>query len=84
MENAKKGYAVVDCNFAVVIEAVATNQASLNELYMSIRDELVMCSTEEFDSKYEAAVKEYNEAGYQDVIDERLAAYQAGMSTKLN
>ena len=84
VENAKKGYAVVDCNFAVVIEAVATNQASLNELYMSIRDELVMCSTEEFDSKYEAAVKEYNEAGYQDVIDERLAAYQAGMSTKLN
>ena len=42
-----------------------------------------MCSAEEFDALYEQFAKEYAEAGYQAVVEERLAAYQAGNSTKL-
>lgn len=83
VEFADQGYAVVDCNYAVVIESATANQASLDELYISIRDELTMCKPEEFDEKYEKAVKKYNEAGYQDILDEKLAAYKAGKSTKL-
>ncbi len=81
---ANKGYAVVDCNYAVVIEAATANQASLYELYVSMRDELIMCAPEQFDVKYELAVNTYNEAGYQDILDEKMAAYKSGMSTKLN
>lgn len=84
VELAEQGYAVVDCNFAKTIESVSLNQASLAELYITFRDELVMCAPEEFDKKYEAATKEYAAAGYQDILDEKKAAYNAGMSTTLH
>ena len=37
----------------------------------------------QYSNKYEELAKEYAEAGYQAVAEERLAAYQAGNSTKL-
>ena len=81
---AEAGYAVTDCNFAVVIESISEYQTSLLELYTVLRDELTMCDPAEFDAKYEEAAKEYAEAGYQAIVDERKAAYESGMSTKLN
>ena len=42
-----------------------------------------MCKPEEFDALYEKFTKEYMEAGYAEVIVERKAAYEAGMTTKL-
>ena len=42
-----------------------------------------MCAPEEFDALYEQYAQEYLDQGYQDVIDERLEAFQAGNSTKL-
>ncbi len=80
---AEEGYAVSDCNFAVVIESVGEYQASLLELYTVLRDELTMCDPAEFDAKYEEAAKEYAEAGFQAIVDERKAAYDAGMTTTL-
>ncbi len=80
---AGEGYAVSDCNFAVVIESVGEYQATLLELYTVLRDELTMCDPAEFDAKYEEAAKEYAEAGFQAIVDERKAAYDAGMTTTL-
>ena len=42
-----------------------------------------MCKPEQFDALYEQKAKEYLEAGYQAVIDERKEKYEAGKTTKL-
>ena len=71
------------CIFATVLDAETDNLTALQELYVELRDELTMCAPEEFDAKYEEAKQEYLDAGYQDVIDQRKEAYEAGLSTKL-
>ena len=42
---------------------------------------MINCKPEEFDAKYEAACKEYLDAGYQAVLDEKEQAY-ADMKNK--
>lgn len=79
-----QGYACYDPIFSVVLEAESEYSGSLVELYKEYRDELTMCAPEEFDALYEKLSKQYLEAGYQQVIDSRLEAYQNGQSTKLN
>lgn len=83
VEVAEKGWAVSDCNFAVVLESVSEYQASLLELYTEYRDQLTMCSPDEFDALYDELAQKYADAGYQAIVDERLEAYTAGQSTKL-
>ena len=82
-ELAEEGHAISPCLFSTVLEAETDNQTALTELYVQLRDELTMCAPEEFDAKYEEAVQEYLDAGYQDVIDQRKEAFEAGQSTKL-
>lgn len=82
-EVAEAGYAVSDCNFAVVLDSVSEYQATLLEKYTEFRDKLTMCDPAEFDALYEECAKEYAEAGYQAIVDERKEAYTAGQSTKL-
>ena len=67
----------------VVIESEAEYQTSLVEKYKEFRDKLTMCAPEEFDALYDQLAAEYAEAGYQAIAEERLAAYQAGNSTKM-
>ena len=83
VEVAEKGWAVADCNFAVVIESASEYQATLLELYTEYRDQLTMCKPEEFDALYTELAKKYADAGYQEIVDERIQAYEAGQSTKL-
>lgn len=83
VEIAKAGYAVSDCNFAVVLESVSEYQASLLELYTEYRDQLTMCAPDEFDALYDELAQKYADAGYQAIVDERKEAYEAGQSTKL-
>ncbi len=83
VEQAEKGYGISPCLFSTVIQAEADEGTALTELYVSLRDELTMCSPDEFDAKYEEASQEYLDAGYQAVIDERKEAYEAGSSTTL-
>ncbi len=83
LEVAEKGWAVSDCNFAVVLDSVSEYQASLLELYTEYRDQLTMCSPDEFDELYDKLAQEYADAGYQAIVDERKEAYEAGQSTKL-
>ena len=73
-----------DCNFATSFESVTEYGDALKEqLYPGYRDALTMCKPEEFDAKYEELSQKYLEGGYQAVIDERKAAYDAGLSTHL-
>lgn len=80
---AENGRAVSDCNFAVVLDSVGEYQASLLELYTEYRDQLTMCDPEEFDALYDELAQKYAEAGFQEIVDERKEAYEAGQSTKL-
>lgn len=83
VELSKKGYAVNDAIFAVTIEAQNENQQALVDLYKEYRDQLTMCKPEEFDALYDELAQKYLDAGFQAVVDERAAAYEAGNSTKL-
>lgn len=80
---AENGRAVSDCNFAVVLDSVGEYQASLLELYTEYRDQLTMCAPEEFDALYDELAQKYADAGFQEIVDERKEAYEAGQSTKL-
>lgn len=83
VELAKEGYAVNDAIYGVVLEKESEYQGVLNELYKEYRDQLTMCSPEEFDALYDELSQKYLEAGYQEILEERKAAYEAGNSTKL-
>jgi putative aldouronate transport system substrate-binding protein len=82
-EIADKGMAYSDPVFAVTIESEAEYSATLLNLYKEYSVALTKCKPEEFDALYADLSKKYLEAGYQEIIDERLAAYNAGQTTKL-
>ncbi|MBQ6787184.1 MAG: hypothetical protein IJO85_05635 [Lachnospiraceae bacterium] len=78
------GYANSDCLFAAAIDAVTEYGTSLKEeVYPQYRDELTMCSEEEFDALYDTLSQEYLDMGYQAVIDERLEKLNDGLTTRL-
>ena len=78
-----QGYAVNDAIFGVVLEAESEYLGTLGELYKEYADQLIMCAPEEFDALYDELSQKYLDAGYQAVLDDRKAAYEAGNSTKL-
>ena len=80
---ADEGYSYSDPIFAVTIESESEYTASLLSLYQEYFVKLVKCAPEEFDALYAELSQAYLEAGYQEIIDERLAAYEAGSTTKL-
>ncbi len=80
---ANAGYANSDCLFAVSLDSVAEYNQTLYSLYTEYRDELTMCKPEEFDALYDELSQKYLDAGYQEVIDERKAAFEAGNTTRL-
>lgn len=82
-ELSDQGYGVLDIIFSVNIDAETDYSGALVEKYKEFRDKLTMCSPEEFDALYEKYTKEYQEAGYQEIMDERLEAFKNGYSTKL-
>lgn len=80
----ENNYANSDCNFATSFDSVTEYGTILKEeLYPQYRDQLTMCKPEEFDALYDELSQKYLEAGYQAVIDERKAAYDEGLSTRL-
>ena len=83
VEQASEGLAIVPCMYATVIDAESEYRDTLGSLYTQYRDELTMCDPAEFDSLYDQRAQEYLDAGYQEIIDERTEAYEAGMTTKL-
>ena len=77
------GWAIANALYSVSMDAETEYQTVLTNLYKEYRDKLTMCSPDEFDALYEKYAQEYLDAGYQEVIDERAAAYEAGNSTHL-
>ena len=80
---ADAGNAYSDPIFAVAIESEAEYTATLLSLYQEYYAKLVKCDPDEFDDLYAELSQEYLDAGYQEIIDERLEAYEAGQTTKL-
>lgn len=72
------GFASPDCSFTVTIEANAKYNETLYTKYATLRDQIVMGSEADFEKNYEAAKKEYLDSGYQAIIDEKKAAFDAG------
>ncbi len=77
------GWAIANALYSVSMEAEGEYQTILTELYKEYRDKLTMCKEDEFDALYAQYAQEYLDAGYQAVIDERAAAYEAGNSTHM-
>ena len=82
-EIADKGWAYSDPVFAVAIESESEYSASLLSLWKEYSVSLTKCKPEEFDDLYKELSQKFLDAGYQEVIDERLEAYEAGNTTKL-
>lgn len=81
---AKEGYSVKDCLYSTSIEAEAEYQETLLNDYKEFRDKIVMCDPADFETTYEQYSKEFADAGWQEIVDERTEAYKAGKTTKLN
>ena len=77
------GWAIANALFSVSIDSEVEYQTTLVELYKESRDKLTMCKPEEFDALYQQLAQEYLDAGYQEIIDERAAAWEAGNSTHM-
>ncbi len=77
------GWAIANALFSVSMEAESEYQTTLVELYKEYRDKLTMCKPEEFDALYAEYAQAFLDAGYQAIIDERAAAWEAGNSTHL-
>ena len=80
---ADEGNAYSDPIFAVAIESEAEYTATLLSLWQEYYAKLVKCDPAEFDALYAELSQEYLDAGYQEIIDERLEAYNNGQTTKL-
>ncbi len=77
------GWAIDNAKFSVTMEKEAEYQTVLVEKYKEFRDKLTMCKPEEFDALYAQFAQEYLDAGWQEIIDERAAAYEAGNTTHM-
>ncbi len=82
-EIADKGWAYSDPVFSVAIQAESEYNATLLSLYQEYSVALTKCKPEEFDALYKDLSQKFLDAGYQQIIDERKAAYEAGNTTKL-
>lgn len=83
VKKAELGYPISDALFAVTINSVDEYRRDLQMKYAEFKDQLVMCAPEEFDALYDQLAQEYLDMGYQEILDERKAAYEAGKTTKL-
>ncbi|MDR1538742.1 MAG: extracellular solute-binding protein [Clostridiales bacterium] len=80
---ADKGNAYSDPIFAVAIDSESEYSATLLSLWQEYSVALTKCKPEEFDALYADLSKKFLDAGYQEIIDERLEAYENGFTTKL-
>ncbi|MBB3108160.1 hypothetical protein FHS18_000188 [Paenibacillus phyllosphaerae] len=71
-------YRTPDALFSVVLETVGEYKADLNVLFQELYVKCVVASESDFDATYEKAKQEYLKAGYQEILDEKQAAIDAG------
>ena len=71
-----KDHKYTDFLFDRSIETLSSFGETLKSKWEVIQVDLINCKSEEFEAKYEAACKEYLASGYQQVLDEKAAAYK--------
>ncbi|RDY31019.1 extracellular solute-binding protein [Lachnotalea glycerini] len=76
--NNYKQYMTADALYSVVVESVAEYKTTLNDLWKELYVKCVIASEADFDAVYKQAVEDYNAAGYQDILDEKTQAIEAG------
>ncbi|WP_150268845.1 ABC transporter substrate-binding protein [Paenibacillus tepidiphilus] len=67
-----------DALFTTVLETVNEYKADLNSLFQDLYVKIVLAPEAEFDATYEAAKKDYLEAGFQEILDEKQKQIDAG------
>ncbi|MFC5470948.1 ABC transporter substrate-binding protein [Cohnella suwonensis] len=67
-----------DAMYSVVLKNVSEYKADLNTLFQELYVKVVLAPEAEFDATYAAAKKTYLESGYQEILDEKQAAIDAG------
>lgn len=77
-EISNNGAAVTDPVYSVTFDSEGEYNGTLKSLWPEYLAALIKCKPEEFDAKYDDYSKKYLDAGYQAILDERLAAYKAG------
>ena len=82
-KQAENGWIYPDPVFSKPIESLNMYGASLESLFQEYYTELVKCDPDEFDDLYEKHAQSYLDAGFQEIIDEKLAAYKDGYCTQL-
>ena len=80
---ADEGKAYSDPVFAVAIESESEYSATLLSLWQEYYAKLIKCDPAEFDALFAQYSQEFLDAGYQEIMDERLEAYEAGNTTHL-
>jgi putative aldouronate transport system substrate-binding protein len=76
-------YAVTDCKFAATLEQAASLSEYLCSQYATYASQLTICKESEFDALYKSLCDKYLNDGYQTVIDERKALFDAGKTSSL-
>ncbi|MEK4063326.1 MULTISPECIES: ABC transporter substrate-binding protein [unclassified Paenibacillus] len=72
-------YRTPDALFSVVLEKVNEYKTDLNTLFQELYIKCALAPEDQFDAVYEAAKKTYLDAGYQEILDEKQQAIDAGL-----
>ncbi len=76
--NKTNEYRTPDALFTVTVESVSEYKTDLNNLWKELYVKCTTCKESEFEKTYEDACKEYLKAGYQQILDEKQKAIDAG------
>jgi len=71
-------YRTPDALFTVILEKVPEYKADLNALFQELYVKIALAKEADFDKVYEEAKKTYLDAGYQEILDEKQKAIDAG------
>jgi len=80
---ADHGLTYADPFFGVPIASLPEYTGTLVPLFQQLATGLVKANPDDFESMYADAVTQYRAAGFEEIEQERLAAYRAGLSTAL-
>lgn len=76
--NDYKEFMTPDALYSVVIESVAEYKTTLNDLWKELYVKCVLAPEADFEATYQKAVEDYLSAGYQEILDEKTQAIEAG------
>lgn len=76
--NDYKEFMTPDALYSVVIESVAEYKTTLNDLWKELYVKCALAPEADFEATYTQAVADYLAAGYQEILDEKTQAIEAG------